>query len=288
MQPEEDPVSNTSDEEEEEGVALPECVVRRLDRLQELEQERSSHMEQYRKERAVLEAKYNSMNAKLYQERSQIITGEKEEEEEEPHGVPQFWLNCMSNHEDLSATISEQDVDCLVYLKDISCTDDEDGQAFTLKFVFDDANPYFENQSLTKRYEIPNLLSGNEPILKKVTGTEIKWKVDKCLTHKVTIKKQKGKGKQSGQVRSVKKTVKTESFFNWFEPPQIPSMEDMNEEKAANLEVEFVMDYEIAQAFRKTVVPQAVLWFTGEAMGGECQPDLEAAVDEVIAANENK
>ena len=59
-------------------------------------------------------------------------------------------------------------------------------------------------------------------------------------------------------------------------------MEEMDEEAAANLEVQFDMDFEIAQAFRKSVVPLAVLWFTVEAG----QPELEAAVDEVIAANE--
>ena len=63
----------------------------------------------------------------------------------------------------------------------------------------------------------------------------------------------------------------------------MPSLEDMDEEKAANLEVQMEMDYEIASAFRTQVVPQAILWFTGEA--GE-PADLEAAVDELIAANE--
>ena len=171
MQPEDGPVSNEDeDEESEEEQTLPECVVRRLDRLQELEKERANHMEQYLKERAALEAKYNSMNSKLYEERSKIVTGEQDTaSEEEPAGVPQFWLNCMSNNEEISATISEDDVDCLVFLKDISCMDDEDGQAFTLKFSFD-ANPFFDNDVLTKRYEVPNLLSGSEPILKKVTG----------------------------------------------------------------------------------------------------------------------
>ena len=203
---------------------------------------------------------------------------------DEPTGVPQFWLNCMSNNEEISAMISEDDVDCLAYLKDISCADDEDGKAFTLKFEFD-ANPFFDNDVLTKRYEIPNLLSagGNsEPILKNVVGTEIQWKDGKSLTHKVSIKKQRGKGKHSGQVRTVQKTEKVDSFFGWFEPPQMPSMEEMDEEAAANLEVQFDMDYEIAQTFRKTLIPLAVLWFTGEAG----QPELEAAVDEMIAANE--
>ena len=84
----------------------------------------------------------------------------------------------MSNNKEISTIISEDDMDCLAYLKDIPCADDADGQAFTLKFEFD-TNLFFDNGVLTKRYEIPNLLSagGNsEPILKNVIGTEIQWK----------------------------------------------------------------------------------------------------------------
>lgn len=272
---------------------LPVCILRRLDKLKELNEDRERHVAQYMKERAALEAKFNSMYERLYEERAQIVKGTTEVEEnnqdsanangdENPKGVPHFWVMVMSNNDDVSAMIAENDVDCLGYLQDIKCIDDDDGRAFTVYFYFS-TNPFFENDVLSKRYEVPNLLSGDEPILKKVEGTEIKWKDDKSLTEKTVTKKQRGKGKHAGQVRSVKKTEKTESFFSWFQPPIMPSLEDMDEETAANLEVAFEMDYEVAQALRTQVVPKAVLWYTGEAG----QPDLEEAVDEVIAANKS-
>ena len=79
MEPEDDRSTNEDMEDDEDGErqALPDCVIRRLDRLQELEQERANHMEAYMKERAALEAKYNAMNAKLYDERAHIVTGKK-------------------------------------------------------------------------------------------------------------------------------------------------------------------------------------------------------------------
>jgi hypothetical protein len=65
-------------------------------------------------------------------------------------------------------------------------------------------------------------------------------------------------------VRTVAKTERKESFFHWFDPPEMPPMDTMDEEEADRLEEEFDSDYEIAQAFRNHVIPKAVLWFSGE------------------------
>jgi len=284
------------EEEEEQGEALPACVLARIDRLKELEEERRTELSRYRNERAALEAKYNQSYSKLYQERAAIVQGSRKDvdtttssgtEEDAVTGIPQFWIQVMSHQEDVAATISEQDVDCLAFLRNIECIDDEDGKGFTLKFQFA-PNPFFENDVLTKRYQVPNLLSsGNnsEPILQNVQGTNITWKhADLCLTHQTTTKKQKGKGQHAGQLRTVLKQERVESFFHWFDPPTMPSLEDMTEETAANLEVAFDMDYEVAQAFRTIVVPQAVLLYTGELLEG-AQSELETACDQVLAAN---
>ena len=47
-------------------------------------------------------------------------------------------------------------------------------------------------------------------------------------------------------------------------PPEIPKMEDMNEDTADAIEEAFDSDYDVAQAFRSHIIPKAVLWFTGE------------------------
>jgi nucleosome assembly protein 1-like 1 len=62
----------------------------------------------------------------------------------------------------------------------------------------------------------------------------------------------------------VKSTESSESFFHFFTPPKMPSLDTMDEEEAQRLESAFDEDYDIAQAFRSHIVPKAVLWFTGQ------------------------
>lgn len=274
------------DEEDDNPMSqLPSYVIPRVAKLQDLDEQREKVMEEYLAERAALEKKYSTRLTPLYNKRASIIRGdmdkeiEEEEEEasklknetsqEEPpsgeivKGVPQFWICTMSQMETISDLISEEDVDCLEHLQDITCADDDDGRGFTLRFVFG-PNDYFHDTVLTKKYDVPNLLTSDEPILKHVVGCKIQWKEGKSLTSRKIKKKQRGKGKNAGQVRTVTKTEKTDSFFNWFDPPKMPSMDDMDEEEAEQLEAIFDTDYEVAQAFRTQVIPRAVLWFTGE------------------------
>ena len=284
---EEDP-DESDDEEQDVLVDMPPYLLDRLEKLKALDKDRDEKLADYMRERAALEAKYQSIYSKLYEGRRAIVQGEKDEiytleTTKQVKGVPQFWVCAIAHMETIQALLSEDDVCCLEFLQDVTCKDDEDGKGFTLSFFFE-PNPYFENSILTKRYEVPNLMTGDEPILKNVVGSDIKWKEGKSLTHKTIIKEQRGKGKQAGQVRKVYRKERTESFFHWFEPLKMPSLEDtkalanMTEEDAANLEAMFEMDYEVAQALRTQIIPKAVLWFTGHA----AQPDLEDAVDELL------
>ena len=112
---------------------------------------------------------------------------------------------------------------------------------FTLYFHFG-PNEYFENQVLTKTYELkcePQeddpfsfevitqmqsinfsifVLQGPEII--KCTGCTVEWKKGKNLTVKQVKKKQKHKSK--GSIRTITKQVKADSFFNFFDPPVVP------------------------------------------------------------------
>jgi len=125
-------------------------------------------------------------------------------------GCPQFWVCAISQHDTVAETLSEGDVDCLEYLRNISARDNEDGTGFTLKFDFQD-NPYFENKFLEKRYDIPNFYMDDEPLLEKIDATEIKWKEGQSLTHKSVTKKQRAKsGKKAGQIRTVTQKVRNE------------------------------------------------------------------------------
>jgi len=213
------------EEEEEQDILInmPEYLLERIETLKQLDRDRDEQFAEYFNERAALEAKYQVQYSKLYKERSLIVQGNKKENacnnddnntsEEKVQGIPQFWVCAIAHNETLQAMLSEGDVECLESLQDVTCEDDEDGKAFTLTFTFD-TNDYFENTTLMKRYEVPNLLLDDEPTLKKVAGTEIQWKEDKSLTHTTVLKKQRGKGQLAGQVRTVAKQESQESFFH--------------------------------------------------------------------------
>ncbi|KAL7556793.1 hypothetical protein ACA910_005231 [Epithemia clementina (nom. ined.)] len=205
-------------------------------------------------------------------------------------GIPHFWVTALSNHDTIGELITEEDVDCLQHLQDIVCLDQEDGKGFTIQFKFG-PNEYFHDAVLTKTYEVPNLLFSDEPMLKQVKGCVIHWKegnnnnnnnnnnTDRCLTYRKIQKKQRGKGKKAGQVRTITKTEKKESFFHWFEtPPTMPTnMDQMEEEDVDEMEEQFTDDFEVAQALRGEICPRAVLWFTGEAAEREMLEMMAAA-----------
>ena len=58
--------------------------------------------------------------------------------------------------------------------------------------------------------------------------TEIQWHPGKCLTQKILKKKPK---KGSKNAKPITKTENCESFFNFFNPPQVPEDdEDIDED----------------------------------------------------------
>jgi nucleosome assembly protein 1-like 1 len=276
-----------SDDEEDFVASLPPPIRKKVDQLKKLNQEREAFMEKYLEERAALEKKYNELNKPLYDKRRDIINGAVEEsqddnvnddndnqaasdeqnnanneQEGDVQGIPEFWTMAMNNIETIEELITERDSPCLLYLEDITCQDFDNGLGFTLHFHFKE-NPYFTNKVLTKRYDVPNLLIEDEPILKNVVGCDINWKDDMCLTFRTITKKQRNK---KGVIRHVKRKEKTPSFFHFFIPPKLPEIQDMDEEEADAIEEAFDHDYDVAQQFRSYIIPKAVLWFTGEAM----------------------
>lgn len=300
-----DTEDDDDEEEEEDFMALiPPAVRGRVEKMKELNSQRDAIMAEYLTERAALEQKYLKLCEPLYTDRAQIICGKQdkmiaaqpqdndqryEEGEEELVGVPEFWFCAMSNIEVISDLLTERDNECMLHLKNITCEDFSDGKGFELKFYFS-SNPFFNNEVLSKRYEVPNLLIDDEPILKMVTGCDIDWKPSNCLTHKDVVRKQRRKtGKGAGQVRTVTKKERSDSFFHFFSPPKIPNVEDMNEEEADAIEEAFDHDYEIAQSFRNHIIPKAVLWFTGEALEEELQGFMEGGLsDEQEGDEESK
>jgi len=100
-------------------------------------------------------------------------------------------------------------------------------------------------------------------------GTEIKWKAGKNLTIKKVTKTEKAKGKKKGKAppKTVVVEEKVDSFFNFFNPNGMIDEENPSEEEEQLLE----QDYEVGVVIKETIIPNAVLWFTGEIqeeMGG--------------------
>lgn len=275
---------------ESEGQQLPGYMQKRIEQLKALHEERERGMKEYLAERAKLEAKYQALAQPLYQKRADIISGKLDDEIATQHdddptdeddsdkakGIPQFWVLALAHNEVIADLLTEEDITCLESLEDVKCLDNENGEGFKLSFHFS-KNEYFENSVLTKEYDVPNLLLSDEPILKHVKGCEIRWKKGKCLTFSEVTHKQRGTGKNAGQIRTIVKKERKESFFHFFSPPTMPDMDKMNEEEAVRLEATFDADYDIAQAFRSQIVPKAILWYTGHAM----EQEMEAALDEL-------
>jgi nucleosome assembly protein 1-like 1 len=258
----------------------------RVDKLKEIHEEREALTKKYLEERALLESKYEKLSQPLFEKRKEVIGGAMDaeiaasgddaasEEEEEDAGIPLFWACAIQQMPVTNGLVSETDLECLSSLKDIRCVSFENGEGFKLEFEFG-PNDFFENEILTKTYDVPNLLLADEPILKNVEGCEIVWKPGKSLTHKEITKQQRGTGKNAGQTRTITKKVRQESFFHFFTPPKMPSLETASEEEVMQLEQAFDDDYDVAQSFRSHIVPKAVLWFAGDAM----EQEMEAAME---------
>jgi nucleosome assembly protein 1-like 1 len=83
------------------------------------------------------------------------------------------------------------------------------------------------------------------------------------------------------QTRIVKKTVPTESFFNFFSPPKAPTEED-DDDAGSDIEERLELDYQLGEDIKEKLIPRAIDWFTGEALAYEelDEEDFEGEFDE--------
>lgn len=209
------------------------------------------------------------------------IEDEKKDEvkdtEEEVNGVPSFWLTIFKNVEMLAEMVQDQDEPVLEKLEDVTTTLTEDGtMGFALHFHFQE-NEFFTNKTLTKEYEMKcepmeeDPFSFEGPEIIKCKGCKIDWKKGKNLTVKQVKKKQKHKN--NGNVRTITKQVKADSFFNFFDPPSVP--DDPAAEVDPDTRSLLTADFEIGHYIRERIVPRAVLYFTGEALEEDSDLDEE-------------
>merc|ERR1712191_27888 len=194
-----------------------------------------------------------------------ILEGEKKDEDSK--GIPEFWLTIFKNVDLLADMMQEHDEPILKHLTDIKVHYKEDPMGFVLELFFS-PNEFFDNMVLTKTYEMKCTPDEDDPFsfegpeIHKCKGTVIDWKKGKNITVKTIKKKQKHKSK--GSVRTVTKTVQNDSFFNFFNPPTVsddPEVEVDDDTRAL-----LTADFEIGHYIRESIIPRAVLYFTGEAL----------------------
>jgi len=283
--------------------SLPAPVKRRLKALKKIQLESTKIEAKFYEEVHKLECKYHEMYKPLYDQRAKITKGDyepnedecewpsddedeeelagdmkdkakledekakKEKDEKETKGVPEFWLTIFKNVDMLQEMVQEADEPLLHKLTDITVTFSEAPMGFTLHFYFA-PNDYFSNLILTKEYEMKCEPSEDDPFsfegpeIFKCKGCTINWKEGKNLTVKTVKKKQKHKSK--GNVRTITKQVKNDSFFNFFDPPPIP--DDPNADIDPETQDLLTADFEIGHYIRDRIIPRAVLFFTGEAL----------------------
>lgn len=72
----------------------------------------------------------------------------------------------------------------------------------------------------------------------------------------------------------MKKTVPTESFFNFFDPPKAPEADE--DDATSDVEERLELDYQLGEDIKEKLIPRAIDWFTGEALQfEEVDEDLE-------------
>jgi len=281
---------------------LPKVVKRRVHALKRLQVQSANIEAKFYDEVHELERKYAALYQPLFDKRRQVVTGaveptdeecewqsDKEEEEElaeelkkkaaveekkedaspeeDPKGIPDFWLTIFKSVDMLSDLLQEHDEPILKHLQDVQVKFSEPGQpmSFTLEFHFE-SNGYFNNAVLTKVYKMKSEPDASDPFsfegpeIIDCEGCQIDWHKGKDVTVKTIKKKQKHKGR--GTVRTVTKQVPNDSFFNFFNPVKINPDGELDEDSEFTL----ASDFEIGHFFRERIVPRAVLYFTGEAL----------------------
>jgi len=277
---------------------LPPAVRKRVNAIKNIQLETTKIEGDFFQQVHRLEIEYSLKYAPLYKRRAEIVSGEveptasecvlfgeeqdnektdnekQENDNDSDKGIPGFWLTIFKNTEILAEMTQPHDEPILEALRDINVSFPENGMGFVLEFVFTE-NEYFEDSVLTKTYHMKSEPDEMDPVafdgpeIIGSTGCNINWKKGKNVTQKVVKKKQRMKGK--GQTLIIQKTIKEDSFFNFFFPPSMPEDEESVDEE---LEALLTTDFEIGQYIRERIIPKAIWYFTNEVT------DIESDLDD--------
>lgn len=216
------------------------------------------------------------------EEETEAIGGGEENKEEDPKGIPDFWLTVLKNVDTLTPLIKKYDEPILKLLTDIKVRLSEPGEplSFTLEFHFK-PNEYFKNELLTKTYVLKSKLSYYDPhpyrgtAIEYSTGCEIDWNEGKNVTLRTVKKKQKHR--IWGTIRTVTEDFPKDSFFNFFSPHGL------------NLNGDGSDDFLLGHNLRTYIIPRSVLFFSGDALESQQEGVIrevnDAIYDKIIYDN---
>lgn len=308
---------------------LPPQIKSRIYGLKKLQNDLFSIEKDFQVEMFELEQKYLQKYAPLHDRRRRIVVGDEEPTAEEikkgkeiekmegadegeaseaeteggeqaPQdstdlkGIPSFWLTALENLPVISETITDRDAEVLDYLQDVQLEYLTEGQpGFKLLFKFDEETPFFDNTVLTKTYYYQSELGySGDFIYDHAEGDKINW-IDNESNTTISVEKRKQRNKVTKQVRTIEKITPVESFFNFFDPPRAPSVDDKDqkqsgenedsledEDELEELEQRLALDYSIGEQLKDKLVPRAIDWFTGAALEFEFDNDPEDEFEE--------
>lgn len=169
-------------------------------------------------------------------------------------GIPNFWLQVFKNSTSKGAFLVKDDENAISHLKDIKIKSSLDNElSFQIEFYFDQ-NAYFENDILTKQYQLScefdenDLFAFEGPELCHSIGCDIKWKEGMNLIEK-----------------------EPNSFFKFFDPPKLADImqtvtfENPEGYRKWNKSIaNYERDFEIGLFIKENLVPRAVLYYLNE------------------------
>lgn len=182
---------------------------------------------------------------------------------EDPKGIPDYWLTVFKNVDKLGPMIQKYDEPILKFLSDVSLKFSKPGRpvSYTFEFCFL-PNPYFKNEVLTKTYIIKSKPDRNDPFfswgweIQDCKGCKIDWRRGKDVTVTTT----QSHTAATGQVETQPRVVPNASFFNFFSPPEIPTIGKLEPREDAILDE----DFEIGQTLHDNVILKSIYYYTGE------------------------
>ncbi|CBY33853.1 unnamed protein product [Oikopleura dioica] len=165
-----------------------------LDKVYDVQKELDEVHNKAAEEIVQVEIKFNKLRTPMYEKRAKAIAQ-----------IPDFWVTTMLNHPIIAESLAEHDTEILTNLTSIDVVENEDIKSgFSMEFKFK-KNPYFKNESITK----------------KVTMNEEGDNILSEISHSIrTVRRTK-------DMKEICAPEADEGFVSWLQSEVDPEMDDI-------------------------------------------------------------